>query len=394
MSSQNQLPNDFPANSVGTPSVAIDWYRAAPWWRAIAPVLNISWRASHILLCCLGLFLSYLCSATLFWVFQPDLPSVSLHAAMQPRVLSVSPIGFSEQFGAPTLLSVWAYFLAPVSVWLEQPTLRVSAMSLAYVGCLIGIWGFIGGCLTRRTVVECGTQTTMPWMHTFQIVIKRLQSIAWSIAMPACALVFVMILPLLAGVVSRLPWVGAIIAFVLLVPIMLSVLAVAWVSAITLLGFPLSVCAIVTERKADAFDGVSRSAAYVFQRPLVFILLIAAFQFLSFAASEIFGSIMWVGKTLLATGFDFGASREMVAMQSILLDGIPTLILGGFSISFFWSAAASTYLILRREVDRTEYDHIDPALTESVVPETANESATEIGSVASVPSADASTDVG
>jgi hypothetical protein len=175
---------------------------------------------------------------------------------------------------------------------------------------------------------------------------------------------------------------------------MLAVLAVAWVSAITLLGFPLSVCAIVTERKADAFDGVSRSAAYVLQRPLVFILLIAAFQFLSFAASEIFGSIMWVGKSLLVTGFDLGASHEMVATQSILLDGIPTLMLGGFSISFFWSAAASIYLILRREVDRTEYDHIDPAIKESVAPEAANESATEIGSVASVPNLDASTDVG
>lgn len=394
MSSHNQLPNDFPANSVGTPSVAIDWYRAAPWWRAINPVLNISWRASHILLCCLGLLLSYACSASLHWIFQPDLTSGAMHAAMQPRTLSVSPIGLSEQTGAPTYLSVWAYFLAPVSAWLEHPTLRVSAMALAYAGCLIGIWGFIGGCLTRRTVVECGTQSTMPWMHTFQIVIKRLQSIAWSIAMPGCALVFVMILPVLAGVMSRLPWIGFVIAFVFLVPIMLAVLAVAWVSAITLLGFPLSVCAIVTERKADAFDGVSRSAAYVLQRPLVFILLIAAFQFLSIAASEIFGSIMWVGKSLLVTGFDLGASHEMVATQSILLDGIPTLMLGGFSISFFWSAAASIYLILRREVDRTEYDHIDPAIKESVAPEAANESATEIGSVASVPNLDASTDVG
>lgn len=394
MSSQNQLPTDIPSNSVGTPSVAIDWYRAAPWWRAISPVLNISWRASHILLCCLGLLLSYLCSATLLWIFQPDLSSSAMYAAMQPRALTVSPIGFSEQTGAPTFLNAWAYFLAPVSVWLAQPTLRVSAMALAYLGCMIGIWGFIGGCLTRRTVVECGTQTTMPWMHTFQIVIKRLQSIAWSLAMPACALVFVMILPILVGVASRLPWIGVVIAFVLLIPIMIAVLAVAWVSAITLLGFPLSITAIVTERKADAFDGVSRSAAYVFQRPLVFILLITAFQFLSFAASEIFGSILWVGKSLMVTGFDIGASHAMVATQSLLLDGIPSLLLAGFSMSFFWSAAASIYLVLRKEVDRTEFDHIDPALTESVVTPPANDSAAEIGAVASLPNSDASTDVG
>ncbi len=72
-------------------------------------------------------------------------------------------------------------------------------------------------------------------MHTFQNVLKRLQSIAWSIAMPACALIFVMLFPFLAGAVSRLPWIGVVIAFILLIPIMLAVLAVAWVSAITLL---------------------------------------------------------------------------------------------------------------------------------------------------------------
>jgi hypothetical protein len=103
---------------------------------------------------------------------------------------------------------------------------------------------------------------------------------------------------------------------------------------------------------------------------------------------------LWVGKSLLVTGFDIGASHDMVATQSLLLDGIPALLLGGFSVSFFWSAAASIYLVLRKEVDRTEYDHIDPAITESVATHPTNDSAAEIGSVASLPNSDASTDVG
>ena len=313
---------------------------------------------------------------------------------MQPRSLSLSPIGYLEPAGAPDYLDAWSYFLAPVSLWIQSPTLRVSAMVLAYLSCLIAIWGFIGGCITRRTIVECGTQTIMPWMQSFQIALRRWQSIAWSLAMPACALVFVMIFPVFAGGLSRLPWVGTALAFVLLIPIMLAVLAVAWVAAITLLGFPLSVCAIMTERKADAFDGVSRSAAYVFQRPLVFIILLAVFQLLSIAASEIFGAVLWVGKSLLIAGFDVTASHEMRATQSILLDGVPALILAGFSLSFFWSAAGSIYLILRKEVDRTEFDHIDPADGEPSSREALHAAATEIGSVTGMPNSDASTDVG
>ncbi len=48
-------------------------------------------------------------------------------------------------YGAPTLLGVWGYFLAPVSVWLEQPTLRVSAMALAYLICQIGFGALLVG---------------------------------------------------------------------------------------------------------------------------------------------------------------------------------------------------------------------------------------------------------
>jgi hypothetical protein len=231
-------------------------------------------------------------------------------------------------------------------------------------------------------------------METFQIVFKRWQSIAWSLAMPACALVIVMLFPFLVGVISRLPWVGGAIAWVLLIPVMFAVLGVAWVCAITLLGFPFSVCSIVTERRADAFDGVSRSAAYVFQRPLLYLLLITGFHLLSIGAGQIFGSIIWVGKSLLIAGLDMGASTEMVASQSNVLNGVPNLILAGFAVSFFWSAAASIYLILRREVDRTEYDHFDPATDDSERRSKVNDSATEIGSVSTVPNSDQSTDVG
>ena len=41
------------------------------------------------------------------------------------------------------------------------------------------------------------------------------------------------------------------------------------------------------------------------------------------------------------------------------LRGIVPLLLAAYGFSFFWTASAATYLILRRDVDHAEFDLID-----------------------------------
>jgi hypothetical protein len=47
------------------------------------------------------------------------------------------------------------------------------------------------------------------------------------------------------------------------------------------------------------------------------------------------------------------------------------LLLSAFSFSFFWSATAAIYLILRRDVDHVEFDQIDFDLSVSNEPKIA-----------------------
>ena len=106
----------------------------------------------------------------------------------------------------------------------------------------------------------------------------------------------VAIVPLILGWLSNIVWVGPWLAGLLMVPVVFLSIGIGWCAAITLLGFPLSVCAIVSEKGADAYDGISRSAAYTFQRPLTLGLCIIAAQVLSSigGAFLIGGSRYWI----------------------------------------------------------------------------------------------------
>jgi hypothetical protein len=381
--SSNETENPFPPGSVATPNVGIDWYRATPWWRVIRPIVNLSWRASHVLLCCAGILATWSLFRLCESLFQPEQSTSSWFLT---RPLLYSPVASGVDIGAPSYLDVWGMYLGPINSWLQSQTVRVTACSIAQVLAIAAVWTYIGGCLVRRSVVECATGVSAPWMETFQYVFRRWQSIAWSVTMPAAALLMIGIVPFLLGGVSRIPWLGWWLSALCLIPLMMAVLGIAWCAAITLLGFPLSVCTIVTEKKADAFDGISRSAAYVFQRPLIVLMFVAGATFVSRLAGEVFGALVWVGRTVVVTGYEWGASHETLAQQSFLLDGIPKLLVTGFGVSFFWSVAAAMYLVLRKDIDHTEFDVIDY--------DTAPQPEPAKSAPALLPASDASTDVG
>ncbi len=227
---------------------------------------------------------------------------------------------------------------------------------------IIAIWSFVGGCLTRRSVVELGTRMTAPWAESIQLVLKRWQSIAWSVTMPSGLILMIAVLPLTLGWISNIPGIGEWIAGLLMIPVVLFSVGIGWCAAITLFGFPLSVCSIVTEKGADAYDGVSRSAAYTFQRPLTLALCIIAAEFLSSVGGTLLSIVLSTGLRVIEAGFDIGSYsslKEFGTMWGQLLRGIVPLLLSAYGFSFFWTAASATYLILRRDVDHAEFDLID-----------------------------------
>ena len=176
----------------------------------------------------------------------------------------------------------------------------------------------------------------------------------------------------LLGLVSNFD-VGVLIAGVLW-PL---VLCIGFVMAILLLGlifgWPMMYSTISTEG-TDAFDAISRSYAYVFQRP---------FHYLFYTIlATIIGSIGWVmihgiiDILVYSThwSFDWGLSSERSIQLFYgdiqdgaagwgcnlirLWQGFLRTLTTAFAVGFLFSGMTAVYLLLRRQVDGVELDEV------------------------------------
>lgn len=352
--------NDSPAKDVAIPKVAIDWYRSTPWWRLASQSLTISWRSTHIVLCALALLLTQLWVSASHRIFDSE--SVPIQSWVMPSGGS-NPIASQWNAVMPdTFLSVWQHFLNPMFRWLANPSLNGAADCVAsYIG-IIAIWSYVGGCLCRRSIVELGTRMTAPWAESTRLVRNRWQSIAWSTTMPSGLILLIALGPLFVGWISDIPSIGVWLAGLLLVPVLLCSIGIGWCAAITIFGFPLSVCSIVTEKQADAYDGISRSAAYTFQRPLTLGLCVLAAQFLGMIGGGMLSLVLTSGALVVQASFEVGSFTSLSQLESVwspILTNIVPLLITAYGFSFFWTASAATYLILRLDVDHAEFDLID-----------------------------------
>jgi len=180
--------------------------------------------------------------------------------------------------------------------------------------------------------------------------------------MPSGLILLLALGPLMIGWISNIPSIGPWIAGLLLIPTVFFSIAIGWCAAITVLGFPLSVCAIVSEKEADSYDGISRSAAYAFQRPLTLALCVIAAQWLGAIGGYILSLVFASGYLVVNAAFDIGSFSNLAMLDTFwaeIVRGIIPLLMSAFCFSFFWTASSATYLILRRDVDHTEFDLID-----------------------------------
>jgi hypothetical protein len=342
--------------TVVVPRVSIDWNRTIPWWRLLSQTLSISWRASHLLVAAAAMTITYYGWLLGAMIFGPTLTASLPFSEVKEGELKEG------------LLSIWSY-VDPIFRELSSPLNLRSCAYLAF-GLLwtIGIWSFAGGLLARRSLMEMGIRASVGWIPSGQLVCKRWLSMVWAITMPLIAIACLALFPFLLGLIGRLGSIGQTVSLVLMVPSMLLVFAIGWPGVISLLGFPLSICAIVGEKKADAFDGLSRSAAYMFQRPMTVLVIMAIATSLVSMGDYLVHAVLLFGEEVLWRAFSLGYGKALepalgnsVFSQHVLAlaKSIVVALQAGFLFSFFWSASAGAYLTLRYEIDHTDFDELD-----------------------------------
>jgi hypothetical protein len=268
----------------------------------------------------------------------------------------------------------WAQLTRPLWAVFSRDATYVDLACLLLCGLSsLAIWAFFGGAITRIVAVQLAVDERISWGAAFRHACKK-----WPAYFAAP------LFPLIGVALAAIPvW---LIAWLLRADLGIFVAAFLWplllgmglIMTLLLLGlifgWPLMWSTISTEG-TDSFDALSRSYAYVFQRPvhyLFFAVVASVFGWLGWLLVKNFAAgVVWL--TYWAAGWS-GTTEQIDAIMSTppKLDGIGyagaliirfwagcvKLLAVGFVYGYFWTAISAIYYLLRRSVDATEMDEV------------------------------------
>ena len=244
----------------------------------------------------------------------------------------------------------------------------------------LSVWVLFGGAAARIAAVRLGRDERVGLRDAVVFARNKWPSLMAAPLMPLLAITLVALPIWLLGLIMRLD-LGVAIAGLGWVLVVLLGLVMAVFAIGLLFGWPLMWSTIATEG-SDAFDAVSRSYAYTFQRPL---------HYLAYAAlAGVLGVLGWLLVALFCEtvlqfidwGICWGAGverfeqiRGLTTALAEPKESTPSLLWFGsalirffnacvrslataFSHGYFWVAVAGIYLLLRRDADQTETDDV------------------------------------
>lgn len=280
------------------------------------------------------------------------------------------------------------------------------------------VWALFGGAITRIAAVELSLDQRLSIRQALRHSLSKWRSYFGAPFFPLLGVALAVALMLLVGWLLRFN--ASLFVMAIVWPLFLAAgLFMAVVALGLVFGWPLMWATISTEG-SDAFDALSRSYSYTFQRPLHYLgyaavatlLGVASWILVAAVASAVAYLSLW-GLSWSAGGervqqitaelpreiktFDWPPSGPIVAAPVILdagpITAVPSIALAvdasttnvgprfnrlgrfgvrligvwlglvkvvaiGFAYSYFWTASTAIYLLLRRETDHTEMDEV------------------------------------
>jgi hypothetical protein len=286
-------------------------------------------------------------------VFQPSTWSSSF---LLPDVSDKLLAAAKQLFNNQLTLSGWVYFLL-CTAW------------------AITVWSIIGAAITRMAAlrltrnekVTAGAAWSYGWERWTSYVAGPVMIIggALLIAVPL----------MLAGLVARFDFGALLVSLGWPLMILLGVaLAVLTIGASV--GWPL-MWATISVEGTDAFDGISRTFSYIFNRPMRTIAYVMLSSFIGLIAVAILAVIVKQFDAMLVWGISLGAGSERAAqlipgtentadgallagakMLIRFFSGIIKLVPLAYAVNFFWYSATQIYLLLRNAEDGAEFDEV------------------------------------
>jgi len=272
----------------------------------------------------------------------------------------------------------WSFLTAPLFAVFHPVTAASDVFSSALSGLwALAVWSLFGAAIARMATVQLAAEERVGLASALRFAVSKWTSMFAAPLLPIAGVLLCAIPVALLGLIinsdlgaalAALIWPLALAAGVVMALLMLGLI----------FGWPLMPSTICTEG-SDAFDAISRSYAYVFQRPLHYLFYAVVAGLLGLLGWLLVSGFAEGVLVLTAWATDWGLTSERlpmllggttdpaaeagdVALFAAAVFGFWTacvrLIAISFLFSFFWSAAPCFYLLLRRDVDATEMDEV------------------------------------
>lgn len=355
----------------------VRWSEVCP-WLILVKTLRVTLLIRVLLLALVGVLLAQWGSLAIGSLFPsvatPPLEMRPASRLVQTPLPSEQPVNQVLAYVAEApLLRGWAVLTGHFFSCFDRELSWQRALLMLAQGCwIIAVWAFLGGAIARISALYVTRGETIG-----PVVALRDATTAWpsTAGAPLISALFgfALVVPLVVlSFLLRLDSVAAIVGF-------LWVLVFAWGLLLAvvflglMIGWPLMWACQGVER-SDAFDGVSRCGAYVYQKPIQFafyILIAALLTYLSEAVVQGFASaaivlaewsLSWGTGSVRADelfGGDVQVPGTSIAARAIQgwKHGVE-LLLKSFPLACLWSMSVGIYLLMRRHVDSTEMEEV------------------------------------
>jgi hypothetical protein len=374
-----------PSNPSGTVVHEVRWSDALPWW-LLFRAAGAAFSPTVVLLAALG--------AVATWAGWSACDQLGLAGAVGPIDVAdrgttlllpdagEAAVAGASRFGASLVHDLQQRLPRPLGelVGLVRAPFRPSATlgevlgAAARLGWFVLVWSIFGTGITRHVALKLvGEDPPGPiaatlfgsrkWVPSFNSVLFVLVGIL-ALSIPGALL----------GLGMRTEWglafAGAVWPLVLLGALVLAILAVGLVA-----GWPLMVAAVGVER-GDAFQAISTSFSYLYQRPLHYAFYLAVAALVAVPAILVAGLFASATETLAlwATSFGMGHERTVAVLDGLAGSGAEATrwgvramtfwsrglahLLSSFGWGYFWAIATAAYMLLRQDVDGTELDEV------------------------------------
>jgi hypothetical protein len=323
----------------------------------------------------------------------------------------------NESLQGPVQLEPFHKILGPVVLFLNSSPLE-SRWWFLLMGMLytLAVWGLFAGAITRIAAVQYARKEKLGLGEAIRFARAKYKSFLIAPLLPLAGILAMAVLMFLGSLMIHIPWLGVFLASVLwFLPLIAGVVIV--IMMLAYIGWPIMYATISAEG-SDSFDAISRSLAYVWQRPAhyFFYFIVAAlygilvtFLVVLVVTCVVFAAKWGVGN--LESQFSWYYSDKAPAVSSLfiyapesyhwreILTGRPPaqwaemarnmdwpqtiaavimavwmhlmfLLVVAFAYSYFWCAGTIIYFLMRKKVDDTDLDEVyleeeEPFLMES-----------------------------